>query len=95
MLKNCDQPGITDALGEMAVPEHVGHLRVFVIDHIVLSNKRQRRLVVNVGALALYFLMRLGEQCGRLAPAMAPFLRRATRRCAVFSARSTLRCQPG
>src|SRR6476661_7612401 len=32
-------PRIADALGEMVILDHIGHLQVFMIDHVVLSNE--------------------------------------------------------
>jgi hypothetical protein len=63
-----------DALGEMVILEHVGRLQVFVINCVVLTNQLERCLVMEVLPLALHFLMRLGEQCHRLAPTCAAFL---------------------
>jgi hypothetical protein len=82
-----------DAFGELVVLEPIGRLEVFVIDRIVLTHAHERRLVVQVLPLALYLLMRLGEQCHRLTSALAALRAtrntpRETRRCAVFSARS-------
>ncbi len=65
---------ITDALGEVVVLHHVGRLQVFVIDRVVLTHQRQRRLVVEVGSCPPYPLMRLGEQLDRLSPAVAALL---------------------
>src|SRR6516165_5711314 len=54
--------------------EHVGRLQVLMIDHVVLTHERERRLVMKILPLTSYFLMRLGEQYHCLAPAMTPFL---------------------
>ena len=60
--------GITDALGQVVVPYHIGDLQVFQIDRVVGPEQRQRRLVVEVLSLASHPLMRLGQQGHRLAP---------------------------
>ena len=49
---------IADALGEVAIPHHVGDLQIFEIDGVVVAEQLQRRLVVEVGALPLHRLMR-------------------------------------
>jgi hypothetical protein len=55
-------PGrITDALGKVMVPDHVGHLQVFVIDRIIGAHKRERRLVMEIRSLTTHFLMCLGQ----------------------------------
>jgi hypothetical protein len=56
------------------VPDHIGRLHVFVIDHIVLSTKRQRRLVVEIRPLATCRRMRFGEHCHRFPATIAPLL---------------------
>jgi len=58
----------------MLIPDHVGDLQVFVIDRVVLTHQLERRLVVKVGSLAAYRLMRPCQYSHRLAPAMAAFL---------------------
>jgi hypothetical protein len=45
----------------MVILEHVGRLQVLVVDYIILTNKRERRLVVKILPLAAHLLMRLGE----------------------------------
>ena len=54
----------------MVILHHVGGLEILVIDRVVLTHKCERRLVVKVAPLASHRLMRLGEQCDRLAPAV-------------------------
>jgi hypothetical protein len=66
--------GIGDALGEMMVPDHVGRLQVFMVDHVVLLNEGQRRLMVEIRSLTAHFLMRLGKQRYRFPTAVAPLL---------------------
>ena len=46
-------PGIVAALGEMAVLEHIGRLEMVVIDRLVRTHERERRVVVKVLPLAL------------------------------------------
>src|SRR5581483_7827060 len=65
---------ITDALGEMAVPYHVGDPQIFEIDGVVLAQQHERRLVVEVRALALHLLMRLAKAAHRLAAPFAALL---------------------
>src|SRR5690348_7908733 len=71
-----------------------------MVDGVVLAHQLERGLVVKVSPLATYLLMRLRQQHDRssmtaLRLRLLPFLRRLTRRCAIFSARSALRYQPG
>ncbi len=42
---------VTDAFGEMVIPDHPAHVQIFDGDVIVTSNHIQRRLVVKVGTL--------------------------------------------
>ena len=72
--QECRPPGITDAFGEMVIPDHVGRLQVFVVDRVVGSDQRERRLMMKILSLAAYLLMRLRQQCGRLPATIAPFL---------------------
>jgi hypothetical protein len=52
---------ITDTLGAMVIPDHVGRLQVFVLDGVVLAHQCQRRLVVEISPLAARLLMRLRQ----------------------------------
>jgi hypothetical protein len=56
------------------VLDHIGRLQLFVIDHIVLAYKSQRRLMVKVLSLATYFLMCLRQQRNRFPAAVASLL---------------------
>jgi hypothetical protein len=58
----------------MVILDHVGRLHVRVIDRVALSNERQRRLVVRVGASSLHLQARFGQQLHRLASAIALLL---------------------
>ena len=50
-------PGITDAFGEVAVPEHVANLQIFQIDHVVLPEQGERGLMVEVAPLTPHLLV--------------------------------------
>jgi hypothetical protein len=65
---------VTDALGEMMVPEQVGRPQVLVIDRVVLPDEYQCRLVVEVLPLPTHRLMRLRKQLHGLAAPVAPLL---------------------
>ena len=52
---------ISDALGEVMVPDHIADLQLFVIDHIVLAHNSERCLVMKVLPLAAYPLMCLRQ----------------------------------
>src|SRR5262249_45628700 len=63
-------------LGEVVILHHVADLQIFVIDRVVRAHQTERRLVVEVLALAAHRLVRLRQQFHRLAPAMAALLAR-------------------
>ncbi len=65
---------VAAGLGEMAIPHHAGDLHLFAGEGVVVAKEVQRRLVVEVRALALHRLVRLGEQSNGLAAAMTPLL---------------------
>jgi hypothetical protein len=67
-------PCILDALGEMVVPDHIGDLQVLVINRVVGSDQCQRRLMMEVLPLAPHLLVRLRQQCDRLAASVAATL---------------------
>lgn len=58
----------------MVIPEHVGRLQLFVIDHIELLNQLQRRFVLEIGSLAAYLLVCFGQQLHCFTAAIAAFL---------------------
>ncbi len=58
----------------MAILHHVGGLEILVIDRVVLTHECVRRLVVKVAPLASHRLVRFGEECDRLASAVAASL---------------------
>ncbi len=65
---------VAAGLGEVAIPHHAGDLHLFAGEGVVVAKEVQRRLVVEVRALALHRLVRLGEQSNGLAAAMTPLL---------------------
>ena len=65
---------VAAGLGEVAIPHQVGDLHIFEGEGVVVAKEVQRRLVVEVRALALHRLVRLGEQSNGLAAAMTPLL---------------------
>ena len=67
MLKNAAHPASWMLLARWWFLTMLAVLQVFVIDRVVGAHQRERRLVVKVLPLALHLLMRLGEQCHRLA----------------------------
>src|SRR5579859_3469333 len=52
---------ISEALSQVMVPDHVSDPQIFQGDGVVLAQEIQRGLVVEVRALSLHRLMRLGE----------------------------------
>jgi hypothetical protein len=62
-----------DALSKVVILDHVAHLQVLVIDHIIGTQERQRCFVVKVLPLVARGLMYLGKECDRLASAGAAF----------------------
>ena len=62
---------IADAFGEMVILDHVGRLQVFMIDRVAGLDQAERRLVVEVLALAFHLQVCLGQQLHRLASAVA------------------------
>ena len=62
---------ILDGLGKVVILEHVGRLQVFVIDGVVLLDKYQRGLLVEISALTLHLEVLLGQQPHSFAPAVA------------------------
>ena len=67
-------PRVAEARGQVVILDQVGRLHVFVRDRVVLPDQGERRLVVEVGALALDLQRCLGEQPYRFAPPVAPHL---------------------
>jgi hypothetical protein len=53
----------------VVIPHHVGRLELLVIDRIILADKRQCCLVVEVPPLASHLLMRSRQEVDCLAPA--------------------------
>src|SRR5215469_12651242 len=66
--------GITHALGEVVVPDQVGHRQVFQIDRVVLPHQEERRLVVEVVPLPTDLLVLLRQELHRFAAAPAALL---------------------
>src|SRR5262249_26346479 len=60
-----------DALGQVASAYQSADRQLFAREHVVLSEQRERRLVVVIGTLALDVLMRLGQQDHRFLAAVA------------------------
>jgi hypothetical protein len=58
----------------MMSPDHIARLQVLMIDRVVLSNERERRLVVKVRSLASHRLVRFGKESDGLASAITPLL---------------------
>jgi hypothetical protein len=54
------------------VLDHIGRPQILMIDRVVISDERQRRLVLKVLSLATHRLMSFGEERDRLMPAAAP-----------------------
>ena len=97
MVKNCAPSRVADALGEVVVLEHVGRLQVLVIDRVVLLDIAPTpscdESPAADGAPSDAPWRAAPPPC---LPAVTPPLAAcSTRRCAVFSARSALRYQPG
>ena len=65
---------VLDRLGKVVIPEQVGRLQIFMIDRVILSHERQRRLVVKILPLTLHLLMRLGKQRHGFPAPIAAFL---------------------
>jgi hypothetical protein len=55
----------------MVVPHQIGDPQLFMVDHLGLTDERQRRLVVEVLPLAAHTLMGLGQPAHRLAAPVA------------------------
>jgi putative transposase len=55
---------VTDALGEMMIPDHPSHVQIFDGNRVKLSHDIERSLVVKVRALASYLLVLLRQQIG-------------------------------
>jgi amphi-Trp domain-containing protein len=66
--------GITDALGQVVVLDHVGHLQVFKIDDLVVAHQLERRFMLEVAPLPVDLLVLLGQELHGLAAAFAPLL---------------------
>src|SRR5215469_12192046 len=67
-------PGITEALGEVVVPDPVGEPQVFHIDGVILMQRREGSLVVKVPSLPPHLPMLALELGDRRAAAMAALL---------------------
>ena len=68
-------------LGEFVVPEHIGYLQVFEIDHIVVRHQLEGNFMVEVGALPLDLPVCFGPSDGGFPPPLAAFW--ATRHCSI------------
>ena len=65
---------IIDALGQVRRSDQVGHPQVFQIDHVVVPQQGERRLMMKVAPLALHRLMLLGQQHHRFPAALTALL---------------------
>ena len=66
--------GITDALGQMCVLDHIADPQFFQIDDIVLTQQQERRLMMEVVPLTPDFLVLLGEEQHRFPAPLAALL---------------------
>ena len=64
---------ITDALGQVRVPHHVGDLQVFEIDGIELAHQGKSSLMVEVLALPAHLLVLPGQELHSLPASFAAF----------------------
>jgi hypothetical protein len=67
-------PGVTDALGQMMILNHSPHVQIFNGDRVKLLDEIERRLVVEVRALALNLLMLLRQKIDRFSPSLRSLL---------------------
>jgi hypothetical protein len=72
--QECRPSRIGNTLGEVVALDHAADLQILVIDRVILSNERSRRLMAEIRPLATYFLMRLGDQDNRFLAAVAALL---------------------
>src|SRR5215475_917413 len=68
---------VTDALGEMMILQHPFDVQIFDGHRIEFAHDFERRLVMEIGALASNLLMLPGQKSNRLASAIAPLVRTA------------------
>jgi hypothetical protein len=65
---------VRDGLGQVVIPNHVGNLQVFYVDHIVAAYQHERSLMVKVSSLPLNVLMLPLQQLQCFLPALASLL---------------------
>jgi hypothetical protein len=65
---------VRNGLGQVVIPHQVGDPQLLVIQHSVLAQQCQRRLVVKGGPLATDRLVRFRQQYKRFPTASAPLL---------------------
>src|SRR5262245_30694778 len=70
----CRPARITDALAELSIPYHVGDPQIFEVDRVEVAYEGVGGLVMEVGALALHFLLLARPQLDRLLAALAALL---------------------